>query len=766
MNMMVILSSIVFVVTVVIILMIQESKNTYIEQSQKMLYQEAMAHYDNMVNTRSWNAKFSGVFVLPLHELEPNPYLEDNHIYTKDGTKLIKINPAWMTRQISEISNQKGQYFFKMTSLNPINPQNKPDVFETEALKRFDESNTTLFYTKIDDQYYHFMGALKVNESCLECHATQGYKVGDTRGGLRVSIPLEHYTKSVNVMTYKSQLLCALVIIIAFVVTFFIHYLVSLIYIRQKNVEELNRTLEEKVKERTESIEILYEHEKYLKGILKIIAHINETFMTSYSIHTIAKNCISELAMNESYGKLWIGFIRHDQKIDILAHSKEMNSVFTEECYEIGQTDIPEIMDAYSIYETKQMLIQQVIPAEVSRRVNDFNAKCRIYLPIRYSTQDYLCGVLVLSTNREVGFLDEEINILNNIVKDIALSIETQTQKNMLEQMEIDKIENYENTILAFVHIIEQRDSYTAGHTLRVAQYCRLIAEELNIQPQEIKKLEKAAILHDIGKVATPDAILLKPGKLTKLEYELIKIHSKAGYEMLSKIDMYKELAEIVKYHHSRYDGKGYPDTTSFDEIPFLSHIMIVADAFDAMTTNRIYKPRLSVQEAILEIKRCSGTQFHPEVAIAAQKVLSTIEVEDNSQMPSNELEKKRFSYFFLDSLTALYNESYLQIVLANTENHGNHLLYIELHHFSAYNKQYGWEQGNFILKQIAQLLLQNTEHGQIFRFHGDDFIIVTKSQNTKLWEDPLDKLLMGTSITVNISEHIISNDFLLNSLK
>lgn len=766
MSMMTILSSIVFLVTVLMILMIQESKNSYLQQSQKMLYQEAMAHYDNMVNTRSWNAEFSGVFVLPKDELHPNPYLANSHLYTQDGEKLIKINPAWMTRQISEISNKTSKYFFKITSLNPVNPQNEPDTFEKEALNSFEKPNASLFYTKMDDVYYNFMGALKVNESCMECHAKQGYKVGEIRGGLRVSIPLEQYTQSVEVVTHKTYVLSILIVLMAIAVLFFIHYLISLIYIRQKNVEELNRTLEQKVKERTESIEMLYEHEKYLKGILGIISHINETLITSYSIHAIAKNCIYELAKNTHYGKLWVGFIHTHGTIDILAQSKDMNHILTEECYEIDKTQSKEIKDAYALCATHESVVQCLDSSQTHRRAGDFGEKWRIYLPIRYSTQEYLCGVLVLCTNKEEGFLDEEINILKNITKDIAFSMETQTQRNMLEQMEIEKIDNYENTILAFVNIIEQRDSYTAGHTLRVAQYCGLIAEALNIDKNEIRKLEKAAILHDIGKVATPDAILLKPGKLTKLEYELIKIHSNAGYEMLSKIDMYKELAEIVKYHHSRYDGKGYPETRSPEEIPLLSHIMIVADAFDAMTTNRIYKPRLSVQEAILEIERCAGTQFHPRVAFEAQKVLSTICIEDNTQLPSNELEKKRFSYFFQDSMTTLYNESYLQIMLVNPENYGSRLTHIELHHFSAYNKQYGWEQGNAMLKQIAHVLLQNIEHGHVFRFHGDDFIVMSKDDTLSSWEASLNDLLKETPVIIHISEYTIDSHFSIHNLK
>ncbi|CAG1020552.1 partial Cyclic di-GMP phosphodiesterase, partial [Patescibacteria group bacterium] len=239
-----------------------------------------------------------------------------------------------------------------------------------------------------------------------------------------------------------------------------------------------------------------------------------------------------------------------------------------------------------------------------------------------------------------------------------------------------------------------------------------------------IKKLEKAAILHDIGKVATPDAVLLKPDKLTPIEYELIKQHADAGYRMLVKIDMYKDLAENIRYHHVRYDGKGYPETEHPDNIPFSAHIMAVADAFDAMTSNRIYKPRRSVPDALAEIQHYAGTQFHPVVAEAALKVLSDTKIIQTSQTPNNELEQKRFSYFFCDALTELYNESYLKIMLTN-EHSDLHLVLCLLNDFSQYNKKYGWEAGNKLLIEFAKQLKQQFPHAIIFRYHGDDFILL-----------------------------------------
>lgn len=300
-------------------------------------------------------------------------------------------------------------------------------------------------------------------------------------------------------------------------------------------------------------------------------------------------------------------------------------------------------------------------------------------------------------------------------------------EQSMLKDMELERIANYEETILAFVNIIEQRDSYTAGHTLRVARYSCLIAEEMGIEPNEISKLEKAAILHDIGKIVTPDAILLKPDRLTPLEYELITQHSLAGYEMLSKIEMYKDLAVIIKYHHIHYDGSGYPemDDDISQKTLLLSYILSAADAFDAMTSNRIYKIRKTIPEAIKEITNQSGEQFHPRVTQAVSRVLKDITLEDTSQLPVTEFEERRFAYFFRDALTDAYNENYLHIVLNYQEDDKRCFNLIKLKKFTEYNHKFGWDSGNNILKTFSSNLQRDYPDAMIFRHHGDDFILL-----------------------------------------
>jgi putative nucleotidyltransferase with HDIG domain len=250
---------------------------------------------------------------------------------------------------------------------------------------------------------------------------------------------------------------------------------------------------------------------------------------------------------------------------------------------------------------------------------------------------------------------------------------------------------------------------------------------------EECELIYQAGILHDIGKIATPDSILLKPGKLTELEYELIKVHVNTSYELLSKIPMYKEIAEVIKSHHERYDGNGYPEGKEGKDIMPLARIMIVADAFDAMTTNRIYKGRKSVAKAIEELIAGSSIQFHPEVIKVAKEVLSNVVIEESvNQLPITDIENERFSYFFRDQITNSYNSGYLNLILNTNavDNKYSSLNIVYLHNFNQYNQQNSWEDGDILLNKISNCFYKLYPLSLVFRIHGDDFIIIDKEEN------------------------------------
>ena len=330
--------------------------------------------------------------------------------------------------------------------------------------------------------------------------------------------------------------------------------------------------------------------------------------------------------------------------------------------------------------------------------------------------------------------------------------VSEEVEKNKI--LEDEKIYNYEQTLIALVKMIERRDTYTGGHSERVAKYCKVIATEMGCAPADCDLIYRAGILHDIGKVVTPDTILLKPGKLEANEYKLIQEHVTAGKQMLEKIPMYKELAYIIGSHHERYDGTGYPNGLSGDAIGVLSRIMIVADAFDAMTTNRIYRARLSKAEALAEIDAHSAKQFDPVVAKYAISALEKIEIDTNStQMPNGKIEEERFAYFYKDQITGLYNQTYLDLILVQNGSSDiyKYINFISIHNFGNFNQSNGWHDGDVLLNTIGLYLMQTFPKYLLFRFEGDDFIILSEEE-ANIDVPEIEDLLFKASNMLNVS--------------
>ena len=188
---------------------------------------------------------------------------------------------------------------------------------------------------------------------------------------------------------------------------------------------------------------------------------------------------------------------------------------------------------------------------------------------------------------------------------------------------------NYIQTIAALAEAVDAKDPYTHNHSRNVTAYSLAIADYLGMSDESREALRNAALLHDIGKIGVPEAILNKPGALTNEEFEIIKTHPDIGYRILSPMAVLGGIREAVRHHHDRYDGKGYPDSLAGEEIPFHSRILAVADVFDAMTSDRVYRPAPGLEYAISELRANAGTQLDPSVAFAMIDVLSTRGIEE-----------------------------------------------------------------------------------------------------------------------------------------
>lgn len=184
-------------------------------------------------------------------------------------------------------------------------------------------------------------------------------------------------------------------------------------------------------------------------------------------------------------------------------------------------------------------------------------------------------------------------------------------------------------TIRAFAKSIDIKDQYTKGHSFRVAEYTRKIAQRLGYNEKNVENFYHIALLHDIGKVEISEHILNKPGKLTEEEYEIIKLHAQYGYDILKEIDSLPNLALGAGYHHERLDGKGYPNGKVDGEIPLIAKIIAVADTFDAMYSTRPYRKQMPMEKIIAELKRVSGTQLDTEIVNVLLELIAAKELED-----------------------------------------------------------------------------------------------------------------------------------------
>ena len=240
--------------------------------------------------------------------------------------------------------------------------------------------------------------------------------------------------------------------------------------------------------------------------------------------------------------------------------------------------------------------------------------------------RDTLIGVLFLGKklNRS-PFTLEEMGFLSVLASDVVMAIQNAWLfEDLKEQSERNK-RLFLNSVKALAQAIEAKDKYTLGHTERVTFYSLLLLEEIRkIKRLSLKEYERlkeklkiASLLHDIGKIGVSEKVLNKRGSLNRKEKLQIQRHPLLGYEIMKPVEEFKEIIEIVKYHHERYDGKGYPEGLKGRKIPLLASIISVADAFDAMTSERPYRKALSQKEAIEEVKAQNKKQFHPLVVKA-----------------------------------------------------------------------------------------------------------------------------------------------------
>lgn len=249
---------------------------------------------------------------------------------------------------------------------------------------------------------------------------------------------------------------------------------------------------------------------------------------------------------------------------------------------------------------------------QVIEEIRKFNKE--LYILLLTGHNDYAPPLETIRKYDIQGYW-EKSDKFNQLLLLIESGIKSISQMRTIININNELQNSYRESIESLRRIVDAKDPYTRGHSDRVSEYSVLIGKKLGLKDSDLETLRIGGLFHDIGKVGVPDSILLKQGKLTDEEYKEIQNHPSIGAHILSSVKTFADLIPIVKHHHERFDGLGYPDNLSGEEIPYFARIAAVADTFDAMTSKRPYRNALPIDVVINEFKKYSGIQFDPNIA-------------------------------------------------------------------------------------------------------------------------------------------------------
>ena len=250
----------------------------------------------------------------------------------------------------------------------------------------------------------------------------------------------------------------------------------------------------------------------------------------------------------------------------------------------------------------------------IDRRFSWFSGRAKQLIAVPLQRQDQVLGCLFGVGKLHGDFDSVDAKLLNSIANESAIYLENA----MLFE---DVRELLMGVMRSLTSAVDAKDAYTCGHSERVALLSRRLAQEIGLPEQEVERIYMAGILHDVGKIGVPEAVLHKAGKLTAEEFDQMKRHPQIGARILSDLKQLEDVVPGVMHHHERYDGKGYPAGLSSGRIPLMGRIICIADCFDAMTSNRTYRRALPLEVALIEVRRCAWTQFDPALAEAFLRI-------------------------------------------------------------------------------------------------------------------------------------------------
>lgn len=315
-------------------------------------------------------------------------------------------------------------------------------------------------------------------------------------------------------------------------------------------------------------------------------------------------------------------------------------------------------------------------------------------------------------------------------------------------------------TIQTLANAIDAKDPYTRGHSTRVSQYSVMLAEALGWDKDRVDDLKYAALLHDIGKIGVPDSILNKPRRLTDMEFDIIKSHTTMGGDILKNRIMIGMAEDVARSHHERYDGTGYPSGLKGKKISEEARIVAIADAFDAMSSNRVYRKACSEEHIRQELTEGRGKQFDPEYAdiflnLWEKGLLDPImkndeEKNDDNIEESSALLQEVMKAFAtqnaadnIDMTTGIMNRSFGESAIAHSmENESGCFIFFDVDNLKKINDMNGHEAGDRVLKYLGDTLKDNSSDGLCCRFGGDEFIMFIRHASKEEAESTVRKII------------------------
>jgi len=377
---------------------------------------------------------------------------------------------------------------------------------------------------------------------------------------------------------------------------------------------------------------------------LAALGAVNRTLVRATDEGELLQSICDAIVNQRGYRLAWVGYKQHDENQSIRIMARAGHDEGYLDAMQLTWADTERGMGASgrAVRSGETQLCQDIAKDLHYSPWRDEALKrgyaASIALPLTDGNGKKVFGVLNVYTEEANAFTTNEIDLLEEMAGDLAFGVRSlrlrQERDRMLEQNRQHMVQlqdRLEDTVRAIATIAEMRDPYTAGHQVRVADLAAAIATHMELSAEQVHAIHLAGVVHDLGKIQIPAEILSKPGRITDIEFSLIKVHPQAGYDILKDIAFPWPIAQMVLQHHERLDGSGYPQGLKGDAILLEARILSVADVVEAMSSHRPYRPDLGIEVALAEITKQRGVHYDPQVVDACLAVFR----EQGYQLPS-----------------------------------------------------------------------------------------------------------------------------------